>query len=147
MKKIKLLFIIILSVFAVTLVQILSFFYPFDLSQISFNSTIEIIQFTLYLGALLALLLGYLIIAKGLWELVKQGIFNLKSVRWFSTAGILLIASGLIILLVSLNNLWSYPEIFLTTIKTHLLDIIKNTHSIIIGTRKRPNHIIYAYHH
>ena len=133
MRKIKLLFVIILCVFIVTFLQILSFFYPFDLSQISFNSTIEIMQFTLYVGALLALLLGYLIIAKGLWELVKQDIFNSKSVRWFSTAGILLIASGLIILLVSLYNLGAYQEMLSTNIKTHLFDIIKNTYSIIIG--------------
>jgi len=132
MKKIILLFVIICTLLLLTIVHIISFFYPFQPSQIVFESTVEIIQFVLYICTLIILIIAHLITAQGLWHMREKGFFDTKSIKSFAIGGKLFIATGLIIFLISLYNLWSLRAIIESPFYT-LFDIFKNGYSIVLG--------------
>ncbi len=129
MKKVKILFFLVIGLLLLTFVK-LGVYSQVDGFRPA--STKEVLQFSIYIFTILTLVFSHILIARGLWLFTKQGFFNIKSIQSLKIGGILLAIYGLIATSFRLYTFYSYQS-KLDFSQFQLLEAISNGYTIILG--------------
>jgi len=132
MKKIKILLILTAVVF---ISQIAFAFYLLIKGNILYelySNPVAIPPFLIFFMLIMFLSFFYisLSIIQGIWQILKEGFFNLKSPRLFKTAGSLIIGMGLLIIAVNIYNIINNPVL---STSLFIPDMLQKGYLILMG--------------